>query len=175
MIDASDTTHDSTDLQEALIAALRKELAEYGALLNLLTRQQAAVLDRKPDTVLEISTSIEEQIGIMHEHRRRREVVAEEVALIAGLPQEASLRVLTPHFRPALRPLIEALVSEVNRLISETRRCAGQNQVLLARSVKLAEEMTTQLNPRTVSKTYSARGKMNIKLAAGMSRLLNRS
>ena len=97
------------------------------------------------------------------------------MALIAGLPPKTTLRTLTPHFRPALRPLIEALVDEVNRLIAQTRRCAQQNQVLLARSVELAEEMMTRLNPRAVSKTYSARGKVNIKLAAGMSRLLDRS
>lgn len=175
MIDASDTTHDSTDLQETLIAALRRELGEYGTLLNLLTGQQEAVLDRKPDAVLEISTEIEEQIEAMHGYRRKRETASDEIALIAGLPQKATLRLLTPHFRPALRPLIEALVDEVNRLIAQTRRCAQQNQALLARSIELAEELMTRLNPRSVSKTYSARGKVNIKLAAGMSRLLDRS
>jgi len=175
MIDASDTTNDSTDLQDAVIAALRRELSEYGALLNLLSRQQEAVLDRKPHAVLDISAKIKDQIEIMHTQRRKREAAVDEVALVVGLPKKGSLRMLSPHFRPALRPLIEALVDEVNRLIGHTRRRAEQNQVLLARSLELAEELMTRINPRALNKTYSARGKVNLKLAAGMSRLLDRS
>ena len=175
MIDASDTTNDSTDLQDALIAALRRELAEYGALLNLLALQQDAVLDRKPDAVLKISTEIEDQIETMKERRKKREALGSEIALISGLQKTATLLALTPHFRPVLRPLIEALVDEVNRLITQTKRRAQQNQTLLARSVELAEELMARLNPRALSKTYSERGKVNIQLAAGMSRLIERS
>ena len=175
MTDSPDSTHDSLHLQEALIAALRTEVAEYGALLNLLTSQQEAVLDRKPGAVLQFSGEIEVQIKAMDRHRKTREAATDAIALVAGLPPKATLRIVIPHFRTALRPLIEALVDEVNRLIAQTRRGATQNQVLLARSVELGEEMISRLNPRGLSKTYSARGKVNIKLAAGMSRLLERS
>jgi len=175
MIYAAESTHDSTDLQDSLTASLRRELGEYGALLQLITLQQEAILDRKVDRVLELSAEIEDQIEITHGYRKEREAAAEEIALFAGLSKTATLRALTPNFRPVLRPLIEALVDEVNRLIAQTRRRAQQNQVLLARSMELAEELIMRLNPRSVSKTYSARGRVNIKLAAGMSRLLDRS
>lgn len=175
MTDAFDTTSDSAERQELLIAALREELSGYGALLNLLKEQQEAVLDRKPDSVLTISTAIESQIKTMQVHRQRRVAAMEELTRLAGIPKSSTLRILSPYFRPALRPLVEALVDEVNRLITQTRRCAEQNQVLLARSMELAEELMKRLHPHAVSKTYSARGKVNIKLAAGMSRLLNKS
>ena len=74
-----------------------------------------------------------------------------------------------------MRPLIEALADEVNRLIAHTRRRAQQNQMLLARSVELTQELISRLSPKAVSKTYSAGGRVKIKPAAGASRLLERS
>jgi flagellar biosynthesis/type III secretory pathway chaperone len=71
--------------------------------------------------------------------------------------------------------MVEALADEVNRLISHTRKKAQQNQMLLARSLELAQDLVTRLSPRSVSKTYSARGRLKIKPAAGASRLLDRS
>ena len=43
---------------ETLADALRNELQEYGELLNLFDKQQAAILKRDPDTVLVLNDSI---------------------------------------------------------------------------------------------------------------------
>lgn len=168
-------TQPPADLQEQLIVALRKELAEYGALLELLDLQQTAVLDRKPDSVLEMISRIEAQIATTHACRKQREATAAELAALSGIPQPVTLRALAPCFRSAVHPLVEALADEVNRLISHTRKRAQQNQMLLARSVELAQDLVTRLSPRSVSKTYSALGRVNIKPAAGASRLLDKS
>lgn len=175
MTDDTDNIESSTDSQERLIAALRKELAEYGALLHLLDVQQTAVLDRKPDSVLESIPQIDAQLALTQTCRKQREATADELALASGIPQPWTLRTLAPHFRPAVRPLVEALVDEVNRLISHTRRRAEQNQMLLARSVELTQDLVTRLSPRAISKTYSEKGRLKIKPAAGASRLLDRS
>ena len=164
-----------TDLQERLITTLRSELQEYGGLLQLLDMQQAAVLDRKPDEVLNLIQKIEAQLNATHACRKLREHTADELATFSGSPVPATLRSLAPHFRPAVRPLVEALADEVNRLITHTRRRAQQNQMLLARSVELTQELISRLSPKAVTKTYSAGGRVKIKPAAGASRLLERS
>lgn len=175
MSDASHIISAPSDLQEQLITSLRSELEEYGGLLNLLERQQEAVLGRKPDSVLELVTQIDAQIASTHACRKRREATANELACLSQVQGAATLRKLLPHFRAALRPLIEALADEVNRLIAETKRRAQQNQILLARSVELTQELISHVSPRAVSKTYSARGRMKIQPAAGASRLLEKS
>ena len=175
MSDASHTTGFPADLQEELIAALRNELAEYGGLLSLLDLQQAAVLDRKPDGVLELIPQIDAQLATTHTRRKKREATANELAILSQIPTPATLGNLTPLFRPAVRPLIEALADEVNRLIGYTRRRAQQNQMLLARSVELTQELVSQISPRAVTKTYSARGQVKIQPASGASRLLEKS
>ena len=175
MIANFDTAEPASDLQEQLITALRSELQEYGGLLNLLELQQNAVLERKPDSVLELIPKIEAQLATTHARRKEREATADELAKLSHAPRPATLRSLAPHFREAVRPLVEALAGEVNRLITHTRRRAQQNQMLLARSVELTQELVSRLSPRAVSKTYSARGRVKIKPAAGASRLLERS
>ena len=175
MNDATHTAEPSSDLQEQLIIALRSELEEYGGLLHLLELQQAAVLERKPDSVLELIPRIDAQLATAHTCRKRREATAEELASLSQIAGPATLRSLTPYFRTAVRPLVEALADEVNRLIAHTRRRAQQNQMLLARSVELTQELVSRLSPRAVSKTYSARGRVKIKPAGEASRLLERS
>ena len=164
-----------TDVQERLVTALRSELQEYGGLLHLLDLQQTAVLDRKPDAVLDLIPKIEAQLVTTHTCLKFREATADELARLSHTLRPATLRSLAPHFREAVRPLVEALADEVNRLITHTRRRAQQNQMLLARSVELTQELVSRLSPRAVSKTYSAGGRVKIKPAAGASRLLERS
>ena len=175
MNEGSETGGPASDLQEQLITALRNELEEYGGLLALFDSQQAAVLERKPDAVLEQIPRIDKQLAITAGCRKQREGTAVALANLSQLPGPATLRSLAPHFRTAVRPLVEALADEVNRLITLTRRRAQQNQMLLARSVELTQELVSRLSPRAVSKTYSARGRVKIQPAAGASRLLEKS
>jgi flagellar biosynthesis/type III secretory pathway chaperone len=62
------------------------------------------------------------------------------------------------------RPLIEALIGEVHRLLHKLRRAARHNHELLARTVELHQETLQQLRPESFSKTYSPGGRMTATL-----------
>ena len=167
MSDTTQTADPPSDLQEQLITELRQELEEYGGLLSLLDLQQAAVLDRKPDDVLELISRIDAQLATTNTCRKRREATAAQLGSLSQIPGPPTLRSLAPHFRSAVRPLVESLANEVNRLITHTRRRAQQNQMLLARSVELTQELVSGLSPQAITKTYSARGRVKIQPVAG--------
>ena len=158
---------------EQIIDALRAEMQEYGGLLNLFDQQQEAILNRKPDDIAEIEQTIEAQLATLRARRTLRET------LVTGLTPDAE-----PHptllqsillFPQAMRPLIEALAGEVNRLIGRVRRRAQQNQMLLARTIEVTQELCEKLKPGTVTRTYAQNGKMKIKAATGAGRLLEHS
>ena len=152
-----------------IIEALRAELQEYGGLLNLFDQQQDAILNRKADAVSEIEPAIEAQLAILRTRRSQRE------SLVSALTPDATLLQAILHFPQAMRPLVEALATEVNRLIAKVRRRAQQNQMLLARTIEVTQELCEKLQPGTVSRTYAPNGKMKIKAAAGAGRLLEHS
>ncbi len=158
---------------EQIIDALRAELQEYGGLLNLFDQQQNAILNRKPDQIADVEQTVEAQLATLRARRTQRE------NLVTGMTPD-----LDPHptllqsiflFPQPMRPLVEALAAEVNRLIGRVRRRAQQNQMLLARTIELTQELCERLKPGTVTRTYSPNGKMKIKAAAGASRLLEHS
>jgi hypothetical protein len=120
-------------IEAQLVTALRVELEEYGALLRAYEAEQQALLDRKLERAREQSAEIEVQRVKARLCRKRREKLAVTIAQSNGCAQQTSLRELVPFFPPAVRPMIEALTDEVNRLINHTRRRAQQNEALLAR------------------------------------------
>ena len=161
--------------QEKLIDALRAELGEYGALLELFDAQQAAILARQPDEVLGLVDRIEAAMKTTQSKRKEREVLVTAMAPDGVAPKAAAISDLLPLFREPVRPLLEALRDEINRLISHTRRRARQNQALLARTVEVGQELLRRLDPEAVSSTYSARGRIKIKATGESRRLLDRS
>lgn len=165
----------ASDPREQIIAALRAELEEYGGLMNCFDAQQNAILARDPDAVLAADESIGAQLIATRDRRKQRERLVAELAALGELPPESSLRELTPLFREPMRPLVQALIAEVNRLITRARRRAQQNQMLLARTIEVTQEIVAHLNPGVVTRTYSPQGRMNIKASAGSGRLLEKS
>ena len=161
------------DLQEQLVIHLRLELEEYGGLLCHFEAQQEAILTRKPELVLEIGTRIEEQLETAKVARKKREATARGVATLAGRPEQASLKELAPFFRPAVRPMVDALTTEVNRLINQTRRRAQQNQMLLSRAMEVTQEVLRRVNPESVTRTYSPGGRLKMSAGSRPSRLLD--
>jgi len=164
-----------TDPQEQVIHALRAELEEYGALLNLFDAQQNAILARDPDAVLAADENIAAQLLTTRARRKQREALVAALAAFGECPPQSSLSELTPLFREPMRPLVQALIAEVNRLITHARRRAQQNQMLLARTIEVTQELLTRLNPGTVTRTYSPQGRMKIKASPGSGRLLEKS
>ena len=163
------------DPQEQIIAALRAELEEYGGLLNVFDEQQQAILNRQPDAVLALEERLAAQLSAVKTRRSRRETLVSSFAGDGRPPSRVSVLGAIPAFREAIRPLVEALATEINRLIARTRRKAEQNQMLLARTVEVMQEVCSRLSPGAVSRTYAPNGRMKIKAAAVPGRLLEHS
>lgn len=160
---------------ETMARPLREELQEHGALLNLFEEQQDAILRRQPDVVLILAEAIAKQAELIRVCQKRRKEVVRAAAAEAGCPQETSLFGLLPYFPQAARPMLEALVDEVNRLVRQTRRRARQNQMLLVRTIEVSQQVLQRLNPGTVTKTYAANGQIEIGAAAAQGRWLAKS
>ena len=143
--------------------SLRNEIAGFGGLLHLFEQQQERLFARDTDGVLRLSTEIEEHTRAMAEHRSRREQIVADFALAHAQPARATLRSLLPFIPADARPLIEALIAEVNVLIHRVRRLTRQNHTLLARTVESQQELMRTLRPDAFLHTYSASGRKSLK------------
>src|SRR5882724_3783158 len=125
---------------EKIADGLRAELADYGGLLHLFEEQQRGLFARDADLVLQLSTAIESQALLLATNRCHREQLVAEFAATEGLPSTTTLRALLPRFEPFARPLLEALIDEVNRLLHRVRRTSRHNHTLLASVVQVHQE-----------------------------------
>jgi len=151
--------NDAAEPKELLVELLRSELAEYGGLLSLLDDQQNAIVARTPDRVLEINTSINDQMRTIQMKREARENFVSNLAIKLNEPPQSTLREMLRYFRKPIQPLLEALIDEINSLVTRARRRAQQNQMLLARSIEVMQEVLQRLNPETMHKVYGADGR----------------
>ncbi|MBI2814297.1 MAG: flagellar export chaperone FlgN [Opitutae bacterium] len=145
-----------------IVEALRAELAEYGGLLALFDEQQRALFAREAGEVLRLSAVIERQVGGVSRCRQRRESLVALLARALGQPDRATLRSLLPLIEPTARPLLEALIAEVNRLLHRVRRQNRQNHLLLSRTVSLHQETLAQLRPQAFTQTYTPAGRVQL-------------
>ena len=60
------------------------------------------------------------------------------------------------------RPLIEALIGEINHLLHRVRRTSRHNHTLLARAVEVHQDALQLLRPQAFTKTYSPAGRVSI-------------
>lgn len=150
---------------EFIAECLRTELADYGGLLHLFEGQQSSLFGRDPQAVLRFATEIEAQARTAADSRERR---AEAVATFAGqndLPANSTLRALLPLIEADARPLLEALIAEVNLLLHRVRRTSRHNHTLLARAVEMHQETLQHLRPNAFMKTYSPAGRLAVATA----------
>jgi hypothetical protein len=141
---------------------LRQEVVEYGGLLHLFGQQEQALYGRDADGVLRLSSAIEQQVLSLHDFRLRREEAVAAFATAHGSPANATLRSLLPHFAPEVRPLIEALLNEVNVLIHRVRRISRHNHTLLARAVDTHQQTLRALRPGDFTQTYAPNGRASV-------------
>ena len=71
----------------------------------------------------------------------------------------------SPIFSEEVRPLLSALIDEVNHLIRRVRRGARRNHEILSRAVQIHQETLRTLRPAAFSKTYSHHGEVSISTA----------
>jgi hypothetical protein len=121
---------------EPALAAMRAELEEYGALLNLLDRQQTAILDRAWTALETVDHMIAAQQQVLRARRLQR---GKAVAALTPSQPPRNLAQLAELIPPAMRPLAEALSGEAARLKKVTARRVQHNERMLARARAFAE------------------------------------
>ena len=147
---------------EFIAECLREELADYGGLLGLFESQQRALFDRNPEAVLQYANDIEAQALAVARSRQRREQAVARFAAEHAQPETSSLRSMLTLIEADARPLLEALITEVNALLQRVRRTSRHNHSLLARSVELHQETLQQLRPNAFTRTYSPAGRLSV-------------
>ena len=146
---------------ELLADCLRAEVEQYGTILQLLEEQQLCLIRRNPDRLKELAAAIDGATQSADSVRRHREEILRTFAVAQGCAANATIREILATIEANVRPLIEALVLEVNRLVYRTRRFARQNHELLARACQLQQDFLRQICPGIFSQTYSASGRVS--------------
>jgi hypothetical protein len=145
-----------------IIVQLRQELVDYGALLSSFDEQQRALLARKPDTVLRLSSTIKECMESVLRSRGERERAVVEFAEAHRMPANSTLRSLLPLIDKDAHPLFEALIGEINLLLHRVKRTHRQNHTFLNRTVSMHRETLQLLLPNAFTKTYSPAGIVSV-------------
>jgi flagellar biosynthesis/type III secretory pathway chaperone len=160
-----------TTLWQNIAEDLRAELVEYGELLRLFDAQQRSLFNREPEDVLRFANEIEAQARLVGERRTQRETAVAGFAVSHGQPSTTSLRAMLPLIEADARPLLEALINEVNALLHRVRRTSRHNHALLSRTVEMHQETLEQLRPNSFTKTYSPGGRLSVATALPTSTL----
>lgn len=147
---------------DPLVELLREEVQEYGGLYNLLDRQQEMIFNREPDLVMQTNGDIEAHMSDMNALRERREAKVREMAERCDCEEGLSLRKMLPWFPEFVRPMLQALIEEINAMVSRTRRKAKQNYLLLSRTMEITQEALRLAKPENFSKTYSRKGQVGM-------------
>jgi hypothetical protein len=112
-----------------LEANLREELAAQVELLELLRRQEAAVVARTPDDLVEVTSHIESELSAAAARRLRREPILRKVAeLVQAAPSALTLRSIAERLGDEgvrLRGLREELREATSRVVRQNRRVAA--------------------------------------------------
>jgi hypothetical protein len=147
---------------EFIAECLRAELADYGGLLRLFEAQQRSLFDRDADAVLRVASEIEHQAQAVAGSRCRREQAVAAFAAAHQRPATTTLRAMLPLIDADARPLLEALINEVNTLLHRVRRTSRHNHTLLSRTLEIHQETLQQLRPNAFTKTYSPAGRVAV-------------
>ena len=147
---------------EHLADCLRQELAAYGGLLHLFEQQQHCLLNRDAQEVMSLGAAIEAEAQQVALSRAQREQAVADFAAQLRQPRTSTLRALLPLVAAEARPLLQALIDEVNMLLHRVRRVSRHNHTLLTRAVEVQQEVLQQLRPTAFLKTYSPAGTVSV-------------
>ncbi len=156
---------------EDLLGLLRDELQEYGGLVGLLSAQQQSILNRRPESLLEINQSVQTQMEASQMLQRRRQGFVSSLASSYGEPDESTLSELVPHFPDVTQPMFQSIIEEINNLISQIRRKIEQKQRLLNRLTEVTDQILGVTDPGSHSKTYDKSGDLSRLSSDGRSTL----
>lgn len=156
---------------DALAETLRKEIEGYGRLFGLLEEQRENLLKNNVEGLVSINDSMSAQAQFLQGLRGEREHLVSGIWKEAGQPGErATVKALLAHSPGNSSPLFEELLTEVNRLVSQSRRKLQHNQMLLHRSRDIGQRFLLLLNPEAAQTTvYARNGKSRSPVARGTS------
>ena len=166
LVDTLSSAQTGTSDWSPVVDALRSELAEYGGLLRLFEEQQDRILALDASAVADYVPKLEQQAAAARYCRNTREDAVRGYATSHGCPADRTLRQLLTEFPVDVRPLLEALIDEINHLISRTKKRTHQNQLMLARLVEFHRELVPALRPQSFTKTYSRHGQVSVSTSA---------
>jgi flagellar biosynthesis/type III secretory pathway chaperone len=147
---------------DKMAECLRGEISEYGRLLNLIDDQHKLIFQRDSAAIVRLNPTLQAQVEILHECRGRREQAVREFAAAHAQPSVSTMRALLPLVEPDGRPLMAALIAEINHLVHRVRRAMALNQRLLACTVEFQQEFMRRLWPSAFTKTYAADGRVSV-------------
>lgn len=147
------------DSAQELVAALRDELRQYGALKGLLEQQQTFIVERRTQDLLQAIDAVNAQAIAVESARHARECCRRTLATGLGLPEEAAFTALLPHLSVAGRTMVQALMDENNLLLGRIQQRARQNQMLLRRALELMQQFMERLFPSVGVTGYDGTGR----------------
>ncbi len=142
-----------------LIESLREEMTQYGELLALMQEQQELIINRQPQELLANLNEVNGQMEKIAVARQAREQARLSLATQLGGTQETTFTEMTSQLPEEYRPLLGALVEEINALLQNVHKWLRQNHLLLKRSLDLMQDILQNVFPAQASpKTYGRKG-----------------
>jgi hypothetical protein len=148
-------------LVRELLTVMRSELEEMKSLVVAFNVQQDAIVHRKAEKVLMSIQEVEQRVASLRRARAKRDAVLDVVAKGVKAPPGTSIMALARIFPAPVKPEVMRLIDENIRFGREVRRKASQNQVLLARSMEVIQDILRAVEPTSVSRMYGENGRMN--------------
>ena len=118
---------------DQLVDALRDELQEKGGLIRLLNLQTETLYRRDNDAGERVEEQIRSQLRLIAKCTQHRDAVLRQTASRFQLNEEAGTNEIIHSFPEYVHPLLEALISEVDRLSNRMEERLKQNQELKER------------------------------------------
>ncbi|MDR1254902.1 MAG: hypothetical protein LBJ78_02610 [Puniceicoccales bacterium] len=147
-------TKNDTFSYDQFANAFRKEIEEYGALLNLIYEQQNCLMKHNPISLLQATSKIEAQLPANHSATANRSAFVQQLAEENG--KEALMLNEIPKYVPEnLKTLFEALVEEVIALRYRIKAKTQMQQKLLGQAQFINSSVLQQIlpNAQTRNKT----------------------
>ena len=116
-----------------LVDALRNELQEKGGLIRLLDQQVQAVYRRDTRENERLEEQIRLQLRVIARSTQFRELILRQSASSFQMSEDVHVNELIASFPDFVRPLLEPLVTEVDRLSNRLQDRLGQNDGLKQR------------------------------------------
>jgi hypothetical protein len=135
-----------TAILQNVVEALRNELQQYGEMLALLEVQQEAVSRCGPQPVLTSISAVEAQGASIESARLARETYQRQLSWALGRSELCPFAELFPLLPDSHRPLIQALVQEINQLIERVRIRAEHNHGQLRRALESMDRFIVSLS-----------------------------